>query len=313
MNLSDEPVSLQVKSSLPSDFAMQILDKEIELETECTLQTLKEVVELYRTAIEYYEDMKNPKYWDFQERLQKILMRPTVLKVMKEENTSYRNTHGMRLSPVKRKRAVTQINLQETHIHKAHTQPDLAIVMEDVVEPELPDKNIVRIVENQKKRTENVIGRAVGDIKSQENSLKERLANRKQKLLNLSTDSSFLSSNQKNAVFSLPQSPLNSEGNSFFYEFESDKSGGYNNFDQAHQIIEKIMEECFSEKSDRVTEIKVKYSTQISELENEGGIYNEIIKEMRKQMKAEIDEVSHAFDLKRKNLIAAAKSDLGMY
>lgn len=51
-----------MKSSLPNDFAMKLISKEIELESDCSLSNLKGLVDLYREAIEYYEDMKNPKF-----------------------------------------------------------------------------------------------------------------------------------------------------------------------------------------------------------------------------------------------------------
>ena len=49
-------------TSLPTDFAMKLIDKEIELETDCTIVTLIELVELYRIGIEYYEEKKDQKY-----------------------------------------------------------------------------------------------------------------------------------------------------------------------------------------------------------------------------------------------------------
>ena len=73
------------------------------------------------------------------------------------------------------------------------------------------------------------------------------------------------------------------------------------------------MEENFSEKSEKITEIKVKYETEINDLPSDSGIYTEIIKEMRKQMKKEIEEISLALDNKRKELILKAKNESGLY
>lgn len=284
---------------------MKIIDKEIELETNCSLQVLNELVELYRVAIEYYEEVKSQKFWDFQERLQKILMRPNVLKVMQEENLKYKNANNLNGGRTRRKTETTK----SSQPHKALTTPDLGIVLE---ENSPPQKNIIRILTTQMKRTENVTSRAMTDLKSQEDSLSERLSNRKQKLLNMSTDSCYVSFGPKTNAYSLPQSPLSSDKNSFFFEFESDKSAGANPL-ELHQTIEKIMEESFSEKSERITEIKVKYNTQIAEMENEGVFYAEIIKEMKKEMQKEIDEVSAVLDGNRKKNIINAKADLGIF
>ena len=49
-------------TSLPSDFSMKIIDQEIKLEAECNLTNLNELVQLYRIAIEYYEDIKSSRF-----------------------------------------------------------------------------------------------------------------------------------------------------------------------------------------------------------------------------------------------------------
>ena len=51
-----------MKSELSNDFAMRVIDKELELEGNCNLLNLNMVVELYREAIEYFEEQKNPKF-----------------------------------------------------------------------------------------------------------------------------------------------------------------------------------------------------------------------------------------------------------
>lgn len=300
-----------MKSSLENDFAMRILDKEIALESYCSLPNLKALIELYREAIEYFEEIRSPKLWDFQERLQKIFMKPSVFKMVQEENNIYKSNHDRSHNKHK---ANTQSAPIIRKLNRSNTEP--VCEYEKVSEDEGKNqgqKIVHRIVETQKKRTENVSSRAVTDLKSQEKMLNERLANRKQKLLNSSSESSFCSFNRSfTSPLNFSTSYSSKVSKSFYLDYESDRSAGLNAFSQLNEKIEKIMEENFHEKSEKITEIKVKYETQINELESDSGIYEEIIKEMRRQMRKEIEEANFFLDSKRKDLISAVKAELGV-
>ena len=79
--------------------------------------------------------------------------------------------------------------------------------------------------------------------------------------------------------------------------------------DELESLIEKIMEDSYLEKTERVTEIKVKYETQINEYSGQGAVYDEIIKNLKSQMADEIDFVNKELDLSRKQAIAKAKAE----
>jgi hypothetical protein len=72
------------------------------------------------------------------------------------------------------------------------------------------------------------------------------------------------------------------------------------------------MEDSFSLKTEKITEVKVRYSTQIGELEAQGGFFAEIIKQMKINMSQEIEEISRKIDENRKFLINEAKRELGL-
>ena len=302
-----------MKPCLPKDFAMKLLDKEIELETSCNIMTLTELVELYRQAIEYYEENKGSKFWDFQERLQKILLKPSVLSLMQEENQKYKETHSM---PSSRTRAKTY-NASMQQLEKKQSfelsKKEFSSQLKNIVPVSLPNSktNITKVVKNQQDLTKNLIEKTVNNLKTQEFSLEERLKSRKKKCLNISTDSGY-----KDLSFQTLPSPMNgniegSTSSSFFFEFE-DKSlnvSSCGNSEELENIIESIMEANFAEKTERVSEIKVKYETQINEFAGQGSVFCEIIQEMRKKMKEEIDCVTRVLDTKRKDDISKAKSE----
>ena len=316
-----------MSSCQSNKLVLKILEKELELESNYSLPALNSLVDSYRQAIEHFEEVKSSKLYDYQERLQKILMRPQVLKMMQEDYSKHRSEQRIR----NRGRAYTETAARP--IQRAYTDqafkdklntslstepstPQSIPTTESPTQAKLnsPDsptnaKILNRIVDSQLKRTENCIGKAVGDFKAQETSLNERLKNRRQKGINVTMDTSFNSFKQSGV--SLPPSPLNTS-QLFSFDVESDKSAGVNVFSILHERIEKIMEESFNEKTEKITEVKVRYGTQIGELEAQGGFFAEITKQMKINMSQEIEAISQGIDLKRKNLINEAKIELGL-
>ena len=299
-----------MKSSLPEDFAMKLLDKEIELESSVTINTLTELVDLYRQAIEYYEDIKSQKYWDLQERLQKILMRPEVLSMMKEEHQKTKSNSRTRprastqtstFSKDKRQqfennKKVLNTQLQDSGIVQVHNVTKLA----------------TKLVENQDSTNKQTIKKSVSNLKTQDLSLEDRLKMRKQRTLHMSPNTSLIKE------FRPVVSPVNenSTSSSFFFEFQDDKSSegksmnsSFQRSDELENLIERIMEESYLEKTERVTGIKVKFETQINEYSGQGAVYDEIIRNLKSQMTEEIEVVNKELDFNRKQAIAKAKAE----
>lgn len=55
--------------TLPPRFAERILQLEMDLDYSCSLATLKQLLQLYSTAIEHYESIEDPRFLQFQERM----------------------------------------------------------------------------------------------------------------------------------------------------------------------------------------------------------------------------------------------------
>lgn len=296
--------------TLPPDFAMKLLDKEIELESSVSMPTLNELVELYRLAIEYYEHIQSPKFWDMQERLQKILMRPEVLKIMRDETQKRKNSSKSRSRAVTQSVCSTQEKKQQFEQNKKAFNSQL----EDkgIVMITNADKQASKLVENQETNNKEALTKSVKNLKNQDLSLEERLKMRKKKSFNVSNDLGYAKDTPSN------NSPLNgnSTSSSFFFEFQDEKGGqektvnsSFLKSDELEVIVEKIMEENFLEKTEKVTEIKVKYESQINEYAGLGSVYDEIVKQLKSQMNEEIREVVERLDTKRKNAISKAKND----
>lgn len=301
-----------MKSSLPNDFAMKLIDKEIELESDCSIHTLTELVELYRIGIVYYEEVKNPKFWDFQSRLQKILTRPAIFALLQEENQRYRSTNMLTST---RKRPQTQTGLRKSRFEQNKKELNLKLEADNAFQLNNSNKNLAKIIATQDEKALDVIFEVVSNLKSQEVSLADRIKQRKLRMLSISSDMGYSSEFKEISQSFQVSSPLaaniteNSTSSSFFFEFDNEKSLNYSSFEDLESGIEKIMEENFSEKAEKISEIKVKYETQINEFIGQGAMFEEIIKKMRQEMREEIEKTGEVLDNKRRELIAKAKID----
>ena len=77
-----------IKSSekkLPKNFANKVLDYELKLDSgRFDIETIDKLMQLYGQAVEYYSGKNDEKYMYFTERIQNTLLRPEILKVVKE-------------------------------------------------------------------------------------------------------------------------------------------------------------------------------------------------------------------------------------
>lgn len=55
-----KPSSKQV--TLPENFAEDVLRLELDLESNCNMDALRQLLELYTVAVEYYSTQRDPKY-----------------------------------------------------------------------------------------------------------------------------------------------------------------------------------------------------------------------------------------------------------
>ena len=68
--------------SLPENFFEKVLDLELRIKREFNMNLLQELINYYSIAIEYYESKEDPKFKDYQNRLNLLLSQPEILKKM---------------------------------------------------------------------------------------------------------------------------------------------------------------------------------------------------------------------------------------
>ena len=68
------------KQDLPDDFFEQILACEISLKKGFSMPTLRKLINLYSTAVEYFESRNDPRYKRYSKSLQVLLLQPEIVK-----------------------------------------------------------------------------------------------------------------------------------------------------------------------------------------------------------------------------------------
>ena len=69
---------------LPSNYAWELLENEIELElgSKVTISIVQKLLELYALGVEYYESLRSYKYLYFQKKMNGLMMSPQVIQAM---------------------------------------------------------------------------------------------------------------------------------------------------------------------------------------------------------------------------------------
>lgn len=81
---------------LPDNFADDLLQYEMELEKKViTIGIINKVLELYSTAIEYYESHNDDRYLIFKNKMSALWLKPNVLEALnQQEGQFYSNTRS---------------------------------------------------------------------------------------------------------------------------------------------------------------------------------------------------------------------------
>lgn len=82
--------------------------------------------------------------------------------------------------------------------------------------------------------------------------------------------------------------------------------------DKYQEEIEKIIDQCADEKESKVKFIKKKYKEEIKQMKSAGdndSIVKQVIKEIKQNLKSEINEIDKEMREKKKNMIDKVKSN----
>lgn len=68
------------------EFSVKLLEKELEVEKTFSKDSIEDLITLYSEAIEHYNEISDPKFYDYQDRMHSLLMRPEVSSVTNGKN-----------------------------------------------------------------------------------------------------------------------------------------------------------------------------------------------------------------------------------
>ena len=280
---------VKTKPQLSFDFGSRLIDKELELERNCGVDTINSLVQLYTEAIEYYEYKKDPRYYDYQNRMHKMFLRQDVIQAIKLKTNS---------NPIKT--MTMEERKQESNILKLDTAADSN---EKILNHN--SKSLNRIIDYQKLRNLEIAKKAALDFKSQDQDLQKRLDSRKKSMLTKSMDTIKLSNSSilqhsRTLKAVTEESGSDTSVHSFGGLIEADELC----FDDE---LEKIMEKNFAEKSKKMAEVQVNYESQMKEYEGGGSLMEKIREKLREDMQETLNVIAEEYDQKRKEEISQLK------
>ena len=275
------------KPRLSFDFGMRLLDKEAELERNCSVDIIQELVQLYTEAIEYYAYMKDKKSNDFQERMHKMFLRPDVIHGIRQNTPS---------SPTK------SVTMQQRKLESENAKLQKSEVAKDLLENQ-SSKSLNRIIDYQKLRNIEIARKAVMDFKTQDQDLEKRLDSRRKSMLTKSMDgsrylnTSIVRQRDLRAVSEESDSPPGSFVKLIEEEDEKD----------IEAELEVIMEKYCNEKAKRIAEVQVKFEVQLMEMQGEGALMEQIRQQIKTDMQSELLSISNEIEKQKNDEILVLK------
>ena len=276
-------------SDLSPELAISILETELELEKKPTLEHIHHLTALYTRAIEHYESQDNPKYLDFQEKLQKMLLKPQNFAVLTMNTLPSIQTLPTNSETPKNSLKSPQKSSKElSESHRKQCSLRLSCTLDSSLSSEFLNSHS----DSSKSTSEQ----AISVLKTQDSSLEAKVLARKIRRLDRKTSLSQIPD-----MSFLDQDSLLTTKSSL--ESSQDIRDG---FDRYEKVLEKIMEENLAQRAWKVLETQKRFEKEIEEIrlkEHSNTLISQLEDTKRNQIKSIIDE----FDKKRQNEIQKAK------
>ena len=323
---------------LPPNFADRLLQLELEIESNCCLPLVNELMELYQQAIEYYEHEGDARYVDLQTRMHKTLLRSDVLLVLKSSNhSSGEKPRPLVASADKMPEIPASLgSVQQTQelIRKKKEDQSRALrpqatemqrSLERVSEPIQVARSLSKMFETQENSSKTTAKQVQNDMVRQDEALKNRLSQRisSRKSSRISTPSleqRFSNVDMEAVARKLGAIPTESPPPPRKYSSSAQLSpregstagsseageGRMQNFDDLEKKLEEVMERSYAEKHEKLAEIQKKYEAEIEEMQKEGpvtGLLLQVLEQTKVAMEQEMAAAAQAIDQKRRTAV----------
>lgn len=301
--------------------ALSILEKEIDLEKSVSLPLIQDLTLLYSKAIEHYESRDNPKYLDFQEKLQKMLLKPQVYSILSSVSSSTLpnkliKTSQSSLNPKKSScegksktsspvPSESKSSLAQDSTRKSYSSHFSQAILS------CPNNLINSHSNISKCQSTN----AISVLKSQDLGLEQKKSARRLKKENrqvsfsnlpdlvLAIETSFDAPKTPKNGRKFPQSAKNSDKKSWSaLTSPQNRSFDFRNIEEYERKLEVIMESNYDEKAWKVVQVKAKYDKE-AELGKDAKV-------LRKSMEIEIKGIAEIYDLRINQEILKFKEEM---
>ena len=254
-------------------FAMQMIEFEIQLEQNCTIELVQKLTELYTQAIEFFDDNDDSKYNDIQVRLHRMLSRPEVIAIL---NSPEKVSEKVQSSSYEQKKTVFETR-----------KKDMAVRLNENLNPKLAHSlSTSELISSHSNKIQKIATQISNSLTTQEKNLEDRVFQRKKSMISHRNNTSL--TNIK-------------------FVGECDMSGGCDKEILMQKEIEEFLEENFSLQTTAVSEVNVKYETEIKQFEGQGGVMAMVVEEMRKNKEAEVLEIKNYYEKIRRDQIMIIK------
>jgi len=285
---------------LPSDFFEKVLEAEMKLKAEFSMETLQELMDYYSLAIEYYSSIGDKKYERYNQSLQMLLSQPDVLK-----HINMQTANGKRMV-IKQERK--QVVLDAMKNIDKNTGFDIRNYLEgnnNNKENEISEKinndilskqqnNFKKKLEEKKKKNKIIENKNNENAHENNNNLNDenKIVNNEENNNNITNnnDNDNNLNNKHNHIHNNNNKIdltkiLNQNLNNFFEDFEK----VFN-----EEIIKKIISDIkiiFEEKKEKILLINEKAENEIKECESKLALIedNENNKEEKENLKKKIN------------------------
>jgi hypothetical protein len=285
---------------------------------------LQGLLNLYQEAVEFYELKDDLRYLDFQQRIHAVLVKPEIQALLKTPQ----------VTPRQEQTKTEQLKHKKAKLDKFKRSKTLMVIASNKQAPKAQEHEIVaeKAVAVVTVKSSETVVKTMEGVKQQQSSLEERRRARRNKHASVDWTSQtpvFLQSSEieispeKTSKPSIGNSHKRTNSTSLNVEFvkaadiESDKSGGHSRLsvaiDELETKLEEIMERSYSEKADKLGEIKQKYEAEMRKVSVDAGdstLKEMLIAQMKKLMDNELKATSGEFDARRKEEIRSLKTQL---
>lgn len=188
VDVSKKP-AVKAQEALPDDFFEQILACEIQLKKGFAMATLRKLINLYSTAVEYFESRNDPRYKRYSKSLQILLLQPQIVK---------------------------QINMQtkkgQIKVRKQERKKEILNEFKNLDKKFANNDNVKELISNTKDEEKKMLFESSKnkDLDNQSSNFKKRLEDKKKKWkMNTSDIGSSSMQSQNLVVFTAKQKHLN--------------------------------------------------------------------------------------------------------